>query len=821
MFKYFISLLIVVSLCTPTFSQTFSATVNSTIPDDGSQVAFDIVVTGLPTVIDTLFGLETACINLNHTWDSDMEIKLKAPDGTTVILLSGVGGDQDNFTNTCLGDATNPPLSGASAPFTGLFAAMGTIGNVNNGQNPNGVWQLLLRDTYPQDQGFLISWQITFGNQPVHPFVFASSNLPIAKINTNGNSIPNDPKVLAHLQIIDNGPGIRNYSNQTNYAHESDILVELQGFTGPSYPKKNYDFDLIDSVGNKIDLPLLGMPTENDWIFKAEYLDHSLMKNSIAYEMSRRMGRYAPRNKFCELILDGEYMGVYTLTEKIKRDANRVDIAKLTPTDTAGSNLTGGYIIEMNINGAPGAWNSIYPPINNATCSLPVEFKYVYPSVADLQPQQSAYIKNYVDTFENVLHGNNFLDSLNGYRKYISVKNFIDFLIVNEFSVNYDSYGRSTFLFKEKDTDGNQLKIGPPWDYDRAMEYNNPGSTNGWVWEITHQGWPFPFWWSKMWQDSTYRKELACRWTTLRQSTLHNDSFMAYIDTLKAYIYEGQTRNFTVWNDLGGATYDTQIDSLKSYLTRRLQWIDNELAQENVSLPVITFPANKAICQGDTIDAFMGNTYDYNWIPGPDTSIFSPSTEGIYQLKVTDAYGCYNIKPIDIVFSKPDASFTAQPAGGTGATWAFTPTTNNAGLYSWTFGDGTGTSSIIPGHTFATGGSYIVTLTVTDSIGCKSTETDTLQVTIAGLPTLSEAAMPSIFPNPFKESLDIVFGTSPLSDWEISIWDETGKCVYQSKENEATLSTKIATHTWAEGVYILKIATDKGQATVKRVKVGR
>jgi hypothetical protein len=65
------------------------------------------------------------------------------------------------------------------------------------------------------------------------------------------------------------------------------------------YPKKNYDFDLVDVLGNKIDTTLLGMPAENDWIFKAEYLDHSLIKNTIAYEFARRMGNYAPRIRTC------------------------------------------------------------------------------------------------------------------------------------------------------------------------------------------------------------------------------------------------------------------------------------------------------------------------------------------------------------------------------------------------------------------------------------------------------------------------------------------------------------------------------------------
>ena len=151
-----------------------------------------------------------------------------------------------------------------------------------------------------------MDWQITFSTNPAQPFLFLSSNLPIVKLTTQGSAINDNAKVPVLMQIIDHGVGVINYANDTVYAYEGTILTEWQGFTGPMYPKKNYDFDLVDVLGNKIDTTLLGMPAENDWIFKAEYLDHSLIKNTIAYEFARRMGNYAPRIRPCEVILDGD-----------------------------------------------------------------------------------------------------------------------------------------------------------------------------------------------------------------------------------------------------------------------------------------------------------------------------------------------------------------------------------------------------------------------------------------------------------------------------------------------------------------------------------
>ncbi len=124
-------------------AQSFNAIVNTEIPDDGTDISFDIEVTGLPDVIDTLFGLETVCLNLDHTWDSDLEVKLIAPDGTTFLLFSGIGGDGDNFNFTCLNKYADNNITSGVAPYSGEYIPMGDMGLVNNGQNPNGTLSLI------------------------------------------------------------------------------------------------------------------------------------------------------------------------------------------------------------------------------------------------------------------------------------------------------------------------------------------------------------------------------------------------------------------------------------------------------------------------------------------------------------------------------------------------------------------------------------------------------------------------------------------------------------------------------------------------------
>jgi subtilisin-like proprotein convertase family protein len=651
MFKYLI-LVIACFVGSLVSAQTFSSTVNQPIPDDGTSVSFPIVVSGLLGSIDTVFGLEQICFNITHPYVEDITLRLVAPNGKVVRVLGGIGGGGDDFTNTCLvGSGT--PLSLASPPYSGTFQSIGILGDFNKGQNPNGTWTLVVEDTYAfADAGFFIDWSLSFGNDPAYPFYFTSSDLPIVKLTTVATPIGDDPKVPVTMQIIDNGPGQRNYVNQTNYAFSGNIMAELQGFSGVGLPKKNYDFEVVDAQGNDLETTLLGLPAESDWIFKSEYLDHTLIKNSLTYEMARRMGLYAPRTKPCEIILDGEYIGLYSLTEKVKRSKNRVDIARLRPEDLEGSELTGGYIFEMNINNNhPADWVSPHLPINYASNESSVEFKYVYPRREVIEPEQAVYLQNYVNGFESALLADNFADPVAGFRAFADEQSFINFLIVNEFSVNYDSYGRSTYLVKEKDTDGGKLRCGPPWDFDRAYGEEVLGS--GWVWESTHPVWPFPFWWSRLWEDSTYRKRLACRWTMLRQNTLSDTQFMAAIDSLSLNISEGQARNFTAWNDLN-IPYKANVDTLRSFLLRRLHWIDSTLAVQQVSPPDFYLPTDTTWIKGQVFDAaqIIGNQYTYNWHPGADTSTIVFPSDGLYQLVVTDKYGCFARKSMQVTLEQ-------------------------------------------------------------------------------------------------------------------------------------------------------------------------
>jgi len=150
------------------------------------------------------------------------------------------------------------------------------------------------------------------------------------------------------MGIIDNGPGETNHISDPYNHYDGFIGIEMRGSSTLWFPKKQFAVETRDSLGENNNVSLFGMPEENDWIFNAPYTDKSLMRNVLIYKIARDAGRYASRSHYFELVLNGDYRGVYVMLEKIKRDDSRVDIAKLNPDDVSGDDLTGGYIIKID-----------------------------------------------------------------------------------------------------------------------------------------------------------------------------------------------------------------------------------------------------------------------------------------------------------------------------------------------------------------------------------------------------------------------------------------------------------------------------------------
>lgn len=461
------------------YAQTFNGGSGSIL--DYQTIDIPLTVTVPQTSINTTtFGVETICINLTHTYLADLTISIIAPDGTTKLLLSNIGGGDDDLQNTCFNANATISIQSGSAPYTGTFTPMGQMGAVNNGQNPNGVWKLRVTDGYGADEGNVQNWSLTYGSNPADYFQFSESDLPIVVIQTNGQTISDDTKIIADLGIVYNGPGNRNHLIDPFNEYNGKVGIEYRGNYSLSLPQKPYSIELTDGFGNNVDSSLLGMPGESDWLLLANYNDKSFARNELPFELFDSMGHYGVRSRHVDVVLDGEYQGIYLLSEKIKRDSNRVDISKLEPTEIIGQDVTGGYIIKVDYWDNSNSWESNFSPIGFP--GVDVHFVYFYPKAEDIVLEQQTYIQNFMNEFETALYSANFDDPVSGYRKYIHVSSFIDYFIVNEVARNADGFKKSRYLYKDKDhTDGTYRKLheGPVWDFDWALKDIWSGSEDG------------------------------------------------------------------------------------------------------------------------------------------------------------------------------------------------------------------------------------------------------------------------------------------------------------------------------------------------------
>lgn len=383
-----------------------------------------------------------------------------------------------------------------------------------------------------------------------------SSALPILKIETNGQEIVDDPKIQATLQIISNNQGNYNYVNDTNYTYSGYIGIEIRGSSSQSFPKKSYGLETWDATGDDIDVSLLGMPKESDWVLNAHYTDKTLFRNNLSYELFNQMGHYAPRTQLVEVILNGEYRGVYSFMEKIKRNKNRVNIPKMSEDANSGSALTGGYIFKIDrANGSGGdGWQSIFEiPARPGEYTT---FLYEYPKDDKITTPQKIYLQSFVDSFEQAMYSDQFTDPVNGWRKYADELSMIDFMLVQEMSKNVDAYRLSTFLYKTADNEDNKIHFGPVWDFDIAWfnaDYCDAFKPEGWAYNNNYICWDgrSPFWWEKVMTDPLFLQNLKCRWESLRQTILSTTNIGSIINSYVDKMAGAEDRNFEKWPILG------------------------------------------------------------------------------------------------------------------------------------------------------------------------------------------------------------------------------------------------------------------------------
>jgi len=346
-----------------------------------------------------------------------------------------------------------------------------------------------------------------------------------------------------------------------------EAVTEIKGRGNTTWDMEKKPYRLKFDKSSQV----LGMPKSKHWVLLANYSDKTLMRNEVAFEVSRRMGfAYTPRVQYVDVILNGDYVGNYMLCEHIRIDKNRVNVAELEPNDT---DITGGYLLEIDERKGEPVWFETQEAKMIFCVKRPEDIPY----------NQKKYISEHVQKVEDVLYGKNNVNVVEELPKYIDMKSFIDYLLLNELSKNVDGNLRlSTFVYKDRNDE--KLYFGPVWDYDIAfgnVNYFGCDNTAGWYARTDAK------WYRQFFSYDVFDKMVKDRWKELRNGELAdlND----FIDKTAQEMEVSQKYNFGRWPILGKyvwpnaagyenrKSYQDEVDYLKSWLTQRLSWMDQRL----------------------------------------------------------------------------------------------------------------------------------------------------------------------------------------------------------------------------------------------------
>jgi len=412
-----------------------------------------------------------------------------------------------------------------------------------------------------------------------------SSNLPIAVVDTMGKNINESSQTLSYSSFIDTATdGRARLMDPPDFVGRAGINV--RGKSSAGFAKKQYHFETWDEFDQDKDVSILGFPAESDWILQGPFSDKSLMRNFLSYKWSNDIGRYAVRTRFIEVFLntDGggvsmnDYVGVYVFMEKIKRGDDRVDIAALEPSDDTEPQISGGYIFKKD---KADAGETVF------RTSRGLEVRVIEPRIEDITPEQEEWLNNYLNEFESVLYGSNFMDPVIGYAKYIDVDSFIDHHFIVEITKNIDGFRLSTYMFKDR---GGKINMGPVWDYNLSL--GNANYLQGWIpsgWYYSQLGDGDYPWWRRLFEDPAFRLRYADRWFEFREDLLSSSQLLQDIEDTAALLDEAQVRNFERWRILGrydwpnwfiASTYDEEINWMSDWLEQRLNWMDSQIGYE-------------------------------------------------------------------------------------------------------------------------------------------------------------------------------------------------------------------------------------------------
>ena len=411
--------------------------------------------------------------------------------------------------------------------------------------------------------------------------LFQLTNLPLVVVNTDGMRMmqSKDDKVNSTVHIISDGG--------TSLLSKKDTECKGRGNASWNFPKKPMRLKFPKKQTVLPDAPAKC----KKWTLINNYGDKSLMRNTIAFHMSRGIGlSYTPYCQFVDLIFNGEYQGCYQLCDQVEVNPGRVEITEMTPDDIEGEALTGGYFIEID------AYANQEASWFESLRGIPVTIKS--PDDDEITPEQSAYIKDYFNKFETAVFTYGFTSETTGYRKYLNLDSFLQYFIVGELDGNTD-YFWSIYMSKERGEE--KFVVGPVWDVDLGFDndyrtypianktdfiYRSGGSVaSSAVKRLVDR---------ILVSDTKARERLKYLWSDARVNRHYNPTYYCkLVDRYAEQLAQSQELNFKRWNILGenvhmnpavSGSYEGEVQRVKDYLNERFAQLDRIIGTVEVEV---------------------------------------------------------------------------------------------------------------------------------------------------------------------------------------------------------------------------------------------
>jgi len=658
---------------------------------------------------------------------------------------------------------------------------------------------------------------------------FTDSNLPIVIITTDKDpntglpiEIPDDPKVLATMKIIYHPDGSRNYltdiNNPAYLNYDGRIGIELRGSSSQALPKKPYGLTTLksDNTSNN-NVSILGMPKENDWVLNSLAFDSALMRDYLSYELSRDLNNYSARGEYCEVMVNGDYKGLYVFMEKLKINTERINILKMAKTDNADPAVTGGYITKSDktTGGDPVAWTM--PSYTGGN----VDFIHESPKPEDVTSNQNNYIYNQFDSFGKMMSAQN-ESIINGYPTIIDVPSFVDFMIISEISSNVDSYQFSTFYHKDR---AGKLRAGPVWDFN--LTFGNDLFMWGFdrshtdVWQFDNGDNTGPKYWKDLYNNPKFKCYLTKRWkeVTATNQALNYNVISGKIDGIVSLISEAAVRENARWNTVGNL--QNNVDQMKGWLQTRITWMNSKLndyqACVNPVLPalVITKIHYNPLKEQDK------ESNDLEYISITNKSNQSYDLTGIY----FQALGIsYQFPPNTTISANQEIllasnAITFQAFYGWAPFGQFTrnlPNSSQKLVLADAFGntiDYVEYSDIAPWPIEADGsGPHLELKDINADNSLAANWTASSQALAVDDPSLENTII--LYPNPIQSTIRIQNNNIPISSYEI--YDLIGRKMISKKGTEAEVNG-IDISQLKPNTYFIKLNFDNGASATKKI----